>query len=165
MKKITLITVIVLLGLLHKCEANPISVGSQWKSSFSETVQDSGLLDVLTILVSLASIIFIESVILLGFLRDYRILWTCPCANVLSTIPGFLLFGNSGFNGDVFILGPTCIIIACFLISISVEAGFIVIVLKKVSFGDALISIMIANAITYMLIIFLLLLGFLNLRL
>ena len=165
MKKIMLITVIVLLGLLHKCQANPISVGSQWKSSFSETVQDSGLLDVLTILVSLASIIFIESVILLGFLRDYRVLWACPCANVLSTIPGFLLFGNSGLNSAVFILGPTGIIIACFLISISVETGFIVIVLKKLSFGDALISIMIANAITYMLIIFLLLLGFLDLRL
>ena len=164
MKTIMLITVIILLGLLHKCEANPISVGSQWKSSLSETIQDSGLLDVLTILVSLAAIIFIESVILLGFLRDYRVLWACPCANVLSTIPGFLLFGSLGFNGVVSILGPTGIIIACFLISILVETGFIVAVLKKLLFGDALISIMVANAVTYMLIVVLLQLGFLDLR-
>ena len=163
MRKIFIMSVIVLFGLSYKCEANPVSVGLHWKSAFGETLQNSGLLDFLEILIFLAVIIFIESVILLAFMRDYRVLWACPCANVLSTIPGILLFGSSGFNGAVSILGPICTFIACILISVLVETGFIIIVLKKLSFGDALTSIMIANAVTYMLIIVLLLLGFFDL--
>jgi hypothetical protein len=160
MKKIRIIAILVLLGMVYVCEANPIVVRVVGTPFSDEMTDHSGLPDWPAVFLSLVGVSFIESVILLIFLRDFRILWACPYANAISMIPGLLLLGKSGINASTSILTQACIILSYFLISVLVESALIIAVVKKLPLRDTFISILFANAITYLLIVAFAPLGF-----
>ena len=160
MKKIRIIAIFVLLEMVCVCEANPIVVRVVGTPISDEMTNHSELPDWPAVFLSLIGVSFIESVTLLIFLRDFRILWACPYANAVSMIPGFLLLGKSGINAATSIFTQACIIICYFLISILVESALIIAVVKKLPLRETFISILFANAITYLLIVAFAPLGF-----
>jgi hypothetical protein len=160
MKKIRIIVILMLLVIVCVCEANPIVFNVIRKPISDEITNHSDLPDWPAVFLALVGVSFIESVILLIFLRDFRVLWACPYANAVSMIPGFLLLGKSGINASTSILTQACIIICYFLISVLIESSFIIAVVKKLPLRDTFICVLFANAITYLLIVAFAPLGF-----
>ncbi len=103
MKKIIFIVLLVavLFGTVCVCDANMIIPGIE-RLPRVDSPADHRLpstRDYPVLVLCFAGVVFAESVILLGCLRDFRVLWACPYANAVSTIPGFFLsFGNTGLR-------------------------------------------------------------------
>ena len=153
MKKKMLVAILLLLVLLCVCKANPIIVDTGRMKQHSNPTPISSQPDYPIMLLCLAGVIVVESVILFGFLRDFRIFWACPYANAASTTPGFFILGTSGLNASTPIDTLVCVIMICFMVSVLIEFGLIVAVVKKSTRINTFISIVFANIITYLLII------------
>jgi hypothetical protein len=169
MKKIIFIAllVVVLLGTVCVCDANMIIPGLE-RLPRVDSPADHRLpstRDYPVLVLCFAGVVFVESVILLGFLRDFRVLWACPYANAVSTIPGFFLLGTLGLDESTSPIAVVCIIIGCFLVSALIESSLIVAVIRKLPLGQTFLSTLAANAMTYFLIIASMPLGFVHLSL
>ena len=163
MKIRVLVATLVLFGMLCVCEANPIVTRLERDKLYNYSNSNPSGLDYPTLLLSLASIIAIESVILLRMLGDFRVLLVCPYANAVSTLPGFFLIRVTGLNESAHALTQVCIIMACFLVSVLIESGIIVALIKKLPLRNILNSIFFANAVTYLIILASVWLGFFKL--
>ena len=71
----------------------------------------------------------------------------------VSTIPGLLLFGVSGLKDSSPALIMVYIITGCFVVSVLIESGVIITMVKKLPLIRTLFSVFFANVVTYTLIV------------